>query len=305
MPTESLLPLFVFFVIGILLKKSGIIDIDGAQALLRIVFYVTLPALALTAVSDATLTTETALLPVGGFLVDLLTMLSAWSWARSREYSLPDTGILVLAAAISNMVFTFPFVLSLLGTEALAQAVIIDLGNAVFMAAVATPVAYRIADRHEHRLKDSVRKVMTTPIILALIVGLVLNMLGARLPALALDILGPLGHATILLTLLALGATFSLRAIRGHIPVEAAAVRMLIGLFAGIGIASLFRFEGVTALVVVASAAAPVGFTAVTLATVARLDTARAAAAVSLSVLIGMLSTTLILVVGRSMLSLP
>jgi len=46
MPIAPLLPIFVFFLVGLVLRKSGIVRRDLADLLLRIVFHVTLPVLA-------------------------------------------------------------------------------------------------------------------------------------------------------------------------------------------------------------------------------------------------------------------
>jgi predicted permease len=61
----------------------------------------------------------------------------------------------------------------------------------------------------------------------------------------------------------------------------------------------LFGFAGATATVVLVAAASPVGFSSVTLASVARLDTEQAVAALSLSVAVGMASTPLLLWAGQ------
>ncbi len=301
---ESLLPLFLYFLLGLVLNRTGVMDKDNAAMLLRIVFFVCLPALALLTVSSATLTRQTSLLPACGFLVDLACATAAFLWARRRQYPVSDAGTLVLAAGIANMVFSFPFILAVLGTEALARAVIFDLGNAVFMALVATPIAYRLADRDRRPTAAAFLRLLRTPVILALVAGVVLNLQGASLPTVVRQTLDPLADATILLTMIALGGTFSLRELRGTLPIAAVGFRMLVGVAAGTGLAALLGLDDLTALVVVASSAAPVGFSAVTLANIARLDTSRAAAAVSVSVLVGMLSTTLLLVAGRAALSI-
>jgi predicted permease len=74
---------------------------------------------------------------------------------------------------------------------------------------------------------------------------------------------------------------------------------MPLGLAAGFFFVWLFGFAGATATVVLVAAASPIGFSSVTLASVARLDTEQAVAALSLSVAIGMASTPFLLWAGH------
>ena len=83
MPLEALLPLFVYFLVGIALRVTGILRIEHADSLLRLVFHVTLPALAFLAVSQAELTRNSVLLPIIGFSVNLLCLGVAWAYVRA------------------------------------------------------------------------------------------------------------------------------------------------------------------------------------------------------------------------------
>lgn len=302
MPAASLLPLFAYFVVGALLRRTGVLRGDHAEILFRFVFFVTLPPLAFLAVADVDLTGESLLLPVAGFTIDLACLGLALIAARVFAWPERTAAGVAIAAGIANMVFTFPFVLAALGQEALAEAVLFDFGNAVFVATVANGIAARHADGATSR-RAAILRLLRMPLFVALVAAVVVNAGNLEIPAALRSILAPLGAATVPVTIIALGMSFSLRRIAGGLAGQTVAMRMAGGLAVGLLLVTVLGFEGRTAVVVAVSAAAPIGFNAVTFAAIGKLDTEQVAAAVSLSVLVGMLTTSLLLWLGNLLLA--
>ena len=302
MPLASLLPLFAYFIVGLLLRRTGVLRGEHADILFRLVFFVTLPALAFLAVADAKLTRESMLLPIAGFGVNLTCLAAAFLSARVFDWPPGRAGSVVLSACIMNMVFCFPFILAALGTEALAEAVLFDLGNAVFTATILTSMAARHGDGGRQSRRAAVLRMLRTPLFVAMIAAIVVSYYALPVPALLGAVLAPLGAVTVPLIVVALGLAFSLRSLGGWLPAYTVALRMGGGLLAGLVAIQLLGIEGRMALVVAVSAAAPIGFTAVTLTSIGKLDTEQTAAAVSLSVLVGMLTTSALLWIGQALL---
>jgi hypothetical protein len=299
MPVESLLPILVYFLVGMVLRQSGIAGGSEAAFLFRFILYVTLPALVFQAISEATLTRDLILLPVSGLAINLICMSAAIVYARASSLSTRESGVLVLGAAITNGVFVFTFVLMALGPEALAEAILVDLGNALFVATFAYSAAGYFGNSRKASLTSSLFKTFRSPLFIALAIALVCALGEIKPPDMATRILSPLGAATIPLTIVALGIAFSNVTLRDPLPVRTVLLRMPLGLAAGVFLVWLFGFTGATATVVLVAAASPIGFSSVTLASVARLDTEQAVAALSLSVAVGMASTTLLLWAGQ------
>lgn len=301
MPFLSLLPLFCYFLTGLLLRRGGVLGRDHPAVLLQLVFFVTLPALALVAVADATLTRDSVLLPLVGFGVNGACL--AIAMLAARVLALPSSAAagLAITAGISNMVFTFPFIVAALGRDALAEAVLYDLGNAVFVATVVNGLAVRRNDDTTGPALAPLYRLLRTPLFIALAAAVVASTAGVTLPASVRAIAGPLGAMTVPLTTIALGAAFRPASLAGSRTWLAVGIRMVGGLATGVAVIALLGIEGRTALVVTASAAAPIGFTAVSLAAVARLDAEQAGAAVSLSIVIGMFTTSMLLWAGRTL----
>ena len=75
------------------------------------------------------------------------------------------------------------------------------------------------------------------------------------------------------------------------------------GLLAGVAIVLLFDLRSDIGIVVMAVAAAPIGFNAVTLASLGRMDVEHATASLSVSVTIGLLTATAIVLGGTQWLA--
>lgn len=298
MLAESLLPILVYFLIGIMLRRSGMASGSEAAFLFRIILYVTLPALVFQAISGATLTPDLILLPVSGFAINLICMSAAILYARAASLSTHESGVLVLGAAITNGVFIFTFVSMALGPEALAEAILVDLGNAIFVATFAYSAAGYFGNRRAS-LAASLFRTFRSPLFIALAIALVCALGEIEPPVMATRVLSPLGAATIPLTIVALGISFSNVTLRDPLPIRTVLLRMPLGLMAGFFFIWLFGFSGATATVVLVAAAAPIGFSSVTLASVARLGTEQAVSALSLSVAVGLASTTFLLWAGQ------
>jgi len=299
MPVESLLPILIYFLVGIILRRSGMASGSEAAFLFRFVLYVTLPALVFQTISEATLTRDLILLPVSGLAVNLICMSAAIVYARAASLPTRASGVLVLGAAITNGVFVFSFVLMALGPEALAEAILVDLGNAVFVATFAYSAAGYFGSSRRASLTASLFRTFRSPLFIALAMALICALSEIKPPVVATRVLSPLGAATIPLTMVALGISFSSVTLRDPLPVRTVLLRMPLGLAAGVFFVWFFGFTGATATVVLMAAASPIGFSSVTLASVARLDTDQAVAALSLSVAVGLASTTLLLWAGQ------
>lgn len=295
MPFETLLPIFAYFLVGFLLRTFGLASGEQAAFLFRLVFYVTLPALVFGAISDAELTRRTMLLPIAGTTVNVICAAAAIFYVRATKTDNRKAGAVVLGAGIMNTAFVFPFILSVLGRPALAEAVLFDIGNAIFVGIVAYPVSLYFGDAGVQSAASYLVRTLRAPIFISVAAALIVNLLQLPIPAAVTGILSPLGATTVPLILIAVGISFSTAGFFGRLTIATISLRMLLGFVVGLCIVWVLGFEGVTAAIIVVLAAAPIGFNSVSLASIGKLDTDQAAAALSVSVGIGLVTTTLLL----------
>lgn len=296
-PVESLLPIFAYFLIGVALRKSRIANPGNTDFLFRIVFLVTLPALVFLSVSQAELGRNTILLPVNGLLINIACAGLAALAARFKNLPADQAGAIVVSAAIINMGFTFPFILATLGESALAEAVLFDVGNAIFVATLAYPIAQYYGRKEALFSFRRMAAVLLSPIFLAIAGALLVNLASIDTGELVKITLAPLGAATVPLMLIAIGMSFSGFSIHGAGAITAVAVRMLFGGTLACLFVWLCGFEGVTAIVVIVSAAAPVGASAAALTAVSGLNKELAVNAIAISALAGLFTSSALLFV--------
>jgi predicted permease len=304
MLAEALAPLFVYTLLGLILRVAGIVKGELAATLFRFMFVCTLPALVFTAISRAPLGSESILLPVAGFTTNAVCALSAFAWGRFRGLEERDAGALVLSASVINMMLMFPFVLFILGEDGLRDAILFDIGNAVYVSTIASSLALYFGHEGDVNPLRSVIEMFKAPIFLALFAALIVNIGDLELAPLVYDITERLGDVTMPLTMVALGIALSAKALKGSLPVAPIALRMGLGLVLGVLLSTLLGMEGLTRWVVIAGAAAPIGFGTVALAAVGKLDVERTATAVTLSVALGLFTITGLLWLARQVTGL-
>jgi predicted permease len=283
----QLLPVFAYFGLGILLKQQGLADRGHADFLLRLVFFVCLPLLILNSVSRLELNAGTVLLPISNAIVNLVCLGAALLLIRAMKLTKPQAGTVAVNASITNNSYMFPFVLAVYEQAGFAEAVLYDLGNALMMATLVYAVAFRYSGQ-AHNPWTMLLRILRSPLIWSLALSLLLSLMHWPLPELAVTVINPLGQMTGPLILIALGIFFSFQIKELPLALSIVAIRMVLGLLVGLGLATLFGFEGLRYKAVVLCAAAPIGFNALTYCSLAKLDTELSASAVSISIIAGM-----------------
>ena len=290
----QLSPIFAFFLIGCLLKASRLAERSHGDFLLRVVFYVTLPLLILTTLPNAQLNAGKALLPLANITVNLLCLGAALLAMRSLALPRPTQGALLMNTMITNNAFMFPFILSIYGESGFADAIIYDFGNALMVATITFITAFNYSDA-AHDNFTMLKRMARSPLFWALCAGIVFSVTGTALPEWVSSVSKPLAQMTAPLILIALGIHFSISPGRLKLVALALTVRMALGLVFGLAFATLAGLEGQTFTVIALCSAAPIGFTALTFTSMARLDMELTTAAVSLSILTGLVYIPLLI----------
>jgi predicted permease len=292
MPFQAVIPLFAYVLFGLVLRIGGIVNAELGTVIFRFVFVATLPALVFTSIATAPIDSGSARLPVAGFLTNALCAGAAFLYSRWQGLDRKQSGALILCAGVINMMMVFPFVLAFAGDDGLTVAILFDIGNAVFVATFAYTIAIYHGREADLRWRASVNEFLRSPIFIALFAALTVNLSEVEVPGLVLDITRPLGVTTMPLVLIALGISLSRLSMRAGLPVVTVGLRMGGGLIVGTALTVLFGFDDLTAWVVLASATAPVGAGAVSLVALGNLDIEQATKALSISLMLGLLTLT-------------
>jgi len=291
---SQLAPLFFMFILGIVLRRMKFAQIQHGEFLLKFMFFLTLPALVFLKLTQAELDFHKLSLPLANIGVDLGCMLVILFAFRFMHIQRQTQGAMVISTMITNNAFMFPFILAVFGGDGFAYAVLFDFGNAILVSTLTYALAFKYGpDRHTSR--TLITRTLRSPLVWALFIAVTMNFLALPVPHTLRLMLEPLGQMTNPLILVSLGILFTPRLSQLGLLSLTLAIRVGAGLILGILIASLLGLQGLPFIVVTLCAAGPVGFNALTYASLAKLDTELASNAVSISILLGVIYIPLLM----------
>lgn len=290
----NLIPVILIFVLGFLLKVLRVLKQDHGDVFMRVVFYLSLPALVILSLTRIELTKELAWLPLISFSIIMIQFGVAFIIGKMMKLDRRTHGVLMVGTMIMNIGFALPFVIAAYGDEGLAVLSIFDFSNA----ALAFTLVYYIACRygeHGNSNKILIKKFAASPPLWALITGVLLNLSNTAIPPVPARLLQILGDLTIPLIMITLGVFFNIRLIKPVSVFAGIAIRMLLGFFLGLGFCYLLDLDGLIQAVVLIGASAPIGFNSIIYASMEKLDKEYAASMVSFGILAGLIAIPLII----------
>jgi len=280
----KILPVYLIFFIGIILKITHVLKKENADFLLRLAFYFTLPVLVIRSLSEVKINTEIIYLPFISAFVSLLSFLICWFYIKATHVNKSKAGVMFTAIMILNMGFLIPFIHLVYGDHGLSRLLLFDFSNAI----IAYTLVYFIAVKHGDQAGTKNRiykKLLFSPPIWAIIIALILNFTHTQIPVLFNPFLKLAGDMTIPLLLIAVGLYFNPKIVYFKELSATIIMRMGFGLLTGIIISQIFHLDGINKIVVVIGCSAPAGFNTLTFASLENLDKEFAASIVSISLL--------------------
>ena len=289
----KIFPIVLTFFLGFLLKKVRVFSAASADTMLKIVFYISLPALILLAMIHTTLTLDFIYLPIICIITVSVTLLITFTVGRSLHLTEQALGVFIIGPMIVNTTFIIPFLLSAYGQDAIARLSIFDVGNNITIYSL----VYYFAHRHGSggAPQGALKTIAQSPILYALCLGLVLNTAHVKPPAICETFLHGMGAMTTPLVMISLGIYFNPTMVRVKATFLSVVIRIVAGFLIALILANLFGLDGLNRAVVLIACSAPLGFTTLTFSAITGLDTEFAASCVSYSILFGLVTTPLLI----------
>jgi len=245
----AVVPVFLVVAAGAAARRLRFLGdpfIDTANAL---VYYLLLPALLFHEISGASFRSAfSARLVAGGYFATTAVFFLAFVLSGRMRMTPAERGAFVQGAFRANLAYVgLPIVLGAAGKPALAKAGIllgfmVPLLNALAVVALVLPHGGgKTALDNARRIA---RQLAVNPIILSSALGTAFSLLALRVPALLDRTLGLLSQATLPLSLLCLGASFSLEKARAGLAGAALAASMKLVLLTALALAA-YRAMGV------------------------------------------------------------
>lgn len=290
----KILPVILVFFLGFFLRKRKILDTRDADALLKIFFHISVPALIFISVARMKFSVELLWLPIIPVLVVFSNYFVARFGARFFKLDDPSLGTFIVGTLIMNTGFIFPFMLALRGEEGLAQAALFDLGHNAVLFTFVYVVACKYGGNSDGR-SAMIGKLFTSPPLLALVLAVALNFCQVRLPDTIIQFLGTLGYMAMPLVMLTLGIYFTPKPYKVLPVFSAVFIRVAMGLAVAYLFVTVLDLKGLTRTVVLVCSAAPSGVTTLVFSSVEKLDKEFAASVVSYSLLVALVLTPVLL----------
>jgi len=274
-------------------RRLGILRREDGVLLVRVVLYLTLPALVFLVLLRADLEPSLALAPVAGWLVHLVTLVPLLVAVRRLRIDSPRGGAIVVAAAVGNTGFFGLPLIAASGDEfSVAAAVMYDAlstGIITWTSTVAVSSAMGEGGRGPRVEWGRVGRALLLPPVWALAAGLALNLAGVdELPDAIERPLEILEGAVLPLVMIYAGLMIDVRGLRRvWRDVSAIAVlRLGGGALVGLGAAMLLGLDGDIFNTVVLMAAMPTAMMSLVLGGRFRLRTDIIAGAVAVTTLL-------------------
>lgn len=293
----SLTPVFILIAIGFGLRKSGLIAAEQWRGIEMLCFWVLFPALMITVLADSTLSFgEAAPFVLALFAVSIVMPVLMWLLRRPLEKLVGMNGPTYtsffqattrwhgfIALAVVGNLFGAPG----LAVLALAFAALAPLTNIFSILVLATYASGRPATP-----ALVVTTILRNPVILSVIVGLGIKLSGLALPDIVHTTLGLAGDGALGVSLLALGAGLSWKAVKSSGPAVliASCCRLVLTPLVAWALASAFGVGGMPFVIAIIAAAVPTAVNGYVLARAMGGDAEYYAATVTAQVILSFLT---------------
>lgn len=292
---EKLLPIFLFFTIGYILKVMNILKKEEASVLLKLVFYLLSPAVIILSVSGMKLERELLLYPISALCIHAIMIPTGLFLSKLIKLNDDERKVFRGATLIMNMTFILPFFIVFFGEKNLYLLSLFDAGNLV----IVTTVVYSIfVSSKEDTAMDKIKKLLKSPLIIALIIGFVLNITGLKLPRGIEITMQEIAEMTGTLIMIALGAYFTPKFKKLKLSLIIVAIKVIGILIATFIIGKFLPIDEMGRKIMLLGAFSPVGNNILTFVFVTDGDMELAINVVSLSIILSFINVSLLLVLS-------
>jgi len=253
---EKILPLVIIFLIGLLLRKLKVLELQDSQVIGKLLTNLVLPAVVFKALYVAQIEADLIYLPVAGLSVILsLTLIIFFSLRFFKFERIRKGSLIITFSSWETGGIGFPFMLLAFGEIGVSRIVLFDLAQVIFLFTVINFLACRFGQSKFH-LKDGIVTLFKTPVIWAIISSLTLRLFEFN-DSLLLSFLTPLENSFLflILILLSLKVNFQLSSFKLCLIITLAKT------FCGIGLgwlaAMIFGFTGVERAAIIVGSSMP------------------------------------------------
>lgn len=290
-------PVLLTFALGALLRRAGIFSKADADQFLKLFFYVVAPALFLRAVPHLDLSIHLIAIPLSGAFIDFAVYWLAWLAGKRLNLPRKTFGAFIIGTVIMNTGVLYPFIIPIYGPEGVAIASLFDFGHASVVFSFVYINACRYGRGNNQSVGTLFKKFISSPPLLAIIFGLMLNICSWELPYVAEEFIEILCGLVTPVMMIPLGIYFETQIPQPKLLLSSIVLRTVGGLCLGLLCVTVFDLHGLVRTVIILLSAAPSGILTLTYASMEDLDGELAASIVSYSTMIGLILIPLLITI--------
>jgi malate permease and related proteins len=284
MALEKTVPILFIFLIGLVLKKAGILRKEDGRMISGLILHVVLPATILNALASTAISPSLFLLPLAAIAVVILLLglgfvLVPILGLRGKRRA----AFLISFPTLEVGSIGYAFMMAVYGAGGLARIALFDLGNALFFFLVIPFLASALGPAPQRfSVLETFRQFLKNPVLWAYGVGLAWNHFHIQIPLLS-NLFLALSQGLLLLILLLIAIEFELSFSSLTSSVLVMYLKTTMGVTIGLLISLLFGFRGMNLLVVVLGSSLPASLMTMVYARANEFDTQFLASMLSLA----------------------
>lgn len=291
--------IFVLLLIGQLSKLSKCVPADFPKNVMKFLFFLPLPLLVFLSFALIDFNSELIKFPIIAVIVSTILVFVSIGLSRILGYERKTTGSLIVAAGVtSTLLFTMPFVQTILGEKNLRYLFMYDLGNGLMAWSVIYILAGLYGNAKDLGVRKSLNSILKNPMIFALLLGLLVGALGIKFPDVFAQIKNTLSSCINPLMLIMIGMLLDFKyfmKVRNISKLSFAVIVVMgISLLISFILTWLFGINNDGQRVVLMAAASPAASLAVAFSVEKELDVDFATALVAVTMLLGVVVVPLI-----------
>lgn len=290
--TTKLMPIILYFVIGYILKIFNILKKEEASVLLKLIFYLMSPAVIITSVSTMEFSKTLIYYPISAICIHIVMFFIGKMVSKKIKLNEKEKKVFRGAGLIMNLTFIIPFFISFFGEKNMYLLSLFDAGNLIMV----TTVVYSIfASDDSETVIQKIKKILKSPLIIALIIGIIINVSKVNIPKGIEITLQQIASVTGVLIMIALGAYFTPKFSKLKLSLQIVGLKMIGILIVGTIIGRLLPLDEMGRTIILLGALSPVGNNILTYTFITNGDMELAINVVSLSIIISFVTVSLFL----------
>ena len=290
---EKLMPIILFFVIGYTLKMMKILSKEDASVLLKLIFYLMSPAVIIMSVSTMEFTKTLIYYPISAICIHCVMIVIGLIFSKFIKLTNNERKIFRGGILIMNMTFILPFFIVFFGEKNVYLLSLFDAGNLIMI----TTVVYSIfVSQKDDSIKDKIIKIVKSPLIMALVIGIIINVTKITMPEGIRITLQQIASVTGVLIMIALGAYFTPKFSRLKLSLIIIALKVIGILIVGTIVGRILPLDEMGRTIILLGALSPVGNNILTYVFITDGDMELAINVVSLSIILSFINVSLLLI---------